>query len=298
MTFFDGSTNTNLGTETLMSGVATISLSTLAAGTHSISASYSGDSVTASSKSTTPLTQTVAQATASAVVTSSVDPSSVGQNVTFTATVTASGNLVISGNVTFIIDGGNANSVNGGFQYTTNLTNGQATYTVTALSKGSHTVFVNYTDPAGNGTTNATSRLSLVAQAGHCAALPVSGHRFIDIVDEPDGRQHPRHLDRRRLHVGQRRGHRFGGLRRVRLTRYSTLGSGTIAHRRHRYEPASTASTSTVGTQVITATYSGDSNFNTSSGHASTKQVRVRRRRRRADRDLDGNAPSVDLPSR
>ncbi|MGB7984257.1 MAG: Ig-like domain-containing protein [Terracidiphilus sp.] len=52
VTFTDNTTGSPLGTETVSGGLAAITTSALVAGTHNITASYSGDSVTASSNST------------------------------------------------------------------------------------------------------------------------------------------------------------------------------------------------------------------------------------------------------
>jgi hypothetical protein len=83
--FFDGATS--LGTRAVGAGQAALSTSTLTLGSHSITAIYSGDSNNGGSSST-PLTQNVNQATTTTGVVSSVNPSTPGQSVTFTATVT------------------------------------------------------------------------------------------------------------------------------------------------------------------------------------------------------------------
>lgn len=72
---------------------------------------------------------------ATAIVTSSLNPSDTGQTVTFTATVTGSGAMP-TGTVTFLIDGVHVASAT--------LNNGIATYSTSSLSAGSHPVVVNY----------------------------------------------------------------------------------------------------------------------------------------------------------
>ena len=71
-------------------------------------------------------------------LTSSLNPSPLGQSVTFTATVTANapGSNVPQGTVTFS-DGGNPLA-------TVQLTNGQASFTTSALTAGSHAVTARY----------------------------------------------------------------------------------------------------------------------------------------------------------
>src|SRR5207253_837989 len=82
--FKDGSNL--LGTSAVSSRTATLGVSTLAAGTHSLTASYGGDTNDAVSGSP-GLTQTVTQAATSTNFSSSTNPSSFGQNVVLTATV-------------------------------------------------------------------------------------------------------------------------------------------------------------------------------------------------------------------
>jgi hypothetical protein len=64
---------------------ATFSTTTLAVGPHTISAAYGGDTTFAASTAT-PLTQTV-DAPTSTTLSSTANPSTVGQSVTFTATI-------------------------------------------------------------------------------------------------------------------------------------------------------------------------------------------------------------------
>ena len=85
--FFDG--GNSLGTVALSGGSASLTTATLTAGTHSITASYSGNANFAVSTSSA-VTQTVNQASTGPALTSSLDPSVFGQQVTFTATVNPS----------------------------------------------------------------------------------------------------------------------------------------------------------------------------------------------------------------
>ena len=80
---------------TLSGGSATSgSTSTLAVGNHTVTAVYSGSSSYTGSTGTLSGGQTVNAATAGTVVTSSVNPSSYGQSVTFTATINGEYGLV------------------------------------------------------------------------------------------------------------------------------------------------------------------------------------------------------------
>jgi hypothetical protein len=138
VTFRDGTTA--IGTSALSGNTATFTTSTLARGSHSITAVYSGDSNFNTSTSPT-LTQTVNKGSTTTTVTSSINPSASGQSITFTATVSpvapASGTL--GGIVTFR-DG--TTSIGTG-----TLSGGIATLTTSSLSVGTHSITAVY---AGN----------------------------------------------------------------------------------------------------------------------------------------------------
>jgi len=100
VTFYDGTTN--LGSGTLAGGTDTLSTTFLVVGTHSITAVYGGDpDFTASTSSA--LTQTVNQAATTTAVVSVVNPLFYGEQLTFTATVSANspGSGTPTGVVTF-----------------------------------------------------------------------------------------------------------------------------------------------------------------------------------------------------
>ena len=138
VTFKDGA-NT-LGTASIVTcncaspGTATLPLSTLGAGTHTITAVYGGD-VTFTGSTSSAITQTVLPKTATTTtLNSSLNPSYVRQSVTFTATVSPSG---ASGVMTFydggtILGTGPMNS------------SGQAILTTSALTSGSHSITAFY----------------------------------------------------------------------------------------------------------------------------------------------------------
>ena len=87
VTFKDG--GSTLGTSTLSGGSATYINSALSVGGHGITAVYAGDSAYSGSTSSV-LTQTINKANTTTGLVSSLNPSNVGDNVTFTATVTPS----------------------------------------------------------------------------------------------------------------------------------------------------------------------------------------------------------------
>jgi hypothetical protein len=134
--FKDGATT--LGSGTLnASGVATFATSSLTAGGHSITAVYGGDSNYTGSTSPA-LTQQVSQASTSTALSSSANPSTQGQSVTFTATVSpCSGAVKPTGTVTFL-DGTTAlgsPAIN---------TSCVATFSTSSLSAGSHSITAQY----------------------------------------------------------------------------------------------------------------------------------------------------------
>lgn len=136
VTFFDGSLN--LGTSPVVAGVAQITLSALTLGLHNITAVYNGDNNFNGSTSNA-VNQQVNQASTSTTVTSSLDPSVVGQNVVFTATVAAvaPGAGLPTGSVTFTVDGVPLAPV-------ALNASGQASFSTAGLSAGNHTITAQY----------------------------------------------------------------------------------------------------------------------------------------------------------
>jgi len=134
ITFQDGMTN--IGTVPLNSnGSASLPISTLQLGSHSIIAVYSGDANHIVSKSTV-LTQQILQA-ASIALTSSANPSTAETNVIFTARLTGVQNLVPTGTVTFK-DGANILGV-------IPIDNtGAASFNTSSLAVGLHSIVASY----------------------------------------------------------------------------------------------------------------------------------------------------------
>jgi hypothetical protein len=134
VTFLDGTSS--LGTVTVSSNLAQLSLSSLSVGSHSITAKYSGDGNFTASTSAS-LTQTVNQASTTTTVASTVNPATFGQAVTFTVTVQPSASGTPTSTVT-LLDGstslGNSSLSSGG----------TAQFTVGGLSAGSHSITATY----------------------------------------------------------------------------------------------------------------------------------------------------------
>lgn len=145
----------NFGSPVSVSGgTATSSaIATLAAGGHSVFANYASGS-NALGDSAASLTQTVNAAATSTSVVSSVNPSTFGQSVFFTATVsnTSGTGVTPTGSVQFIVDG-----VNFGGLVALNASGVAISGSTNSLSAGNHTVTVNYLNSDGNFTNSSGS---------------------------------------------------------------------------------------------------------------------------------------------
>ena len=159
------------GSQTLNgSGVATCQISTLSIGNHTITADYSGDT-NFSANNGTALTagggqngnpQVITQATPTVTLVSSLNPSLVTENVTFTATVAAPGGVSGTPGGTLIFkDGGSPITCsNAGGQ---TLSGGVGTCQIATLAAGNHTITVDY---SGNTNFAAVNGTAMTANAG------------------------------------------------------------------------------------------------------------------------------------
>jgi hypothetical protein len=165
----DGS---NFGSPVTLSGGTATSLSdsTLTAGTHTITATYSGDNTYNGSSGLLAGGQVVQNQTGSSstVVTSSANPSVYGQSVTFTATITGSGNGTPTGTVQFQIDG---NSIGGSVAVTTSRGITTASLSTSTLSAGTHPVTAVY-----NGDSHFTSSSGSASQTVNRASTSTLGN--------------------------------------------------------------------------------------------------------------------------
>jgi len=148
VTFKDGSTILAANVSVDGSGNASFSTAKLTAGSHTITATFTGTGGWVTSISPT-LNQVVSKDGTTTVVTSSVNPSVSGQSVTYTATVTAKspGSGIPVGKVVFKDNGNTLATV-------TLDANGQASYT-TSFTAGRYTIVATY-----NGGANFTTSTS------------------------------------------------------------------------------------------------------------------------------------------
>jgi hypothetical protein len=133
VTFYDGTTDLGPGTLS-SSGKATFTTSSLPLGSNSITVTYNSDGNYQTSSSA-KLTETINQAATKTVVATSGSPSTFGESVTFTATVTVKspGSGAPTGTVEFkdgstVLGTGTLNAA------------GQATYMTSSLAVGSHSI--------------------------------------------------------------------------------------------------------------------------------------------------------------
>jgi hypothetical protein len=250
VTFLDGAAT--LGTATLSSGSASFATSSLSVGNHTITVTYGGDSNFGASTSTA-LTQTVNQGATTTTMTSSVNPSLFGQAVTFTATVTAAGPAAgtASGTVTFL-DGAATLG-------TASLSGGSATLTTSSLSVGTHVITVSYAGDA-NFNSSTSAAITQTVNKGNCTTTVTSSQNpslfgqaetFMATVSA----------------VSPAAGTATGTV--TFLDGGTSIGSATLSGGTATF----TTSSPSVGTHVITASYAGDSNFNSSISTVLTQTV-------------------------
>ena len=144
VTFKNGSAN--LGTTALTGGVATFATTTLSGGTQSITAVYDGSTLFSGSTSLM-LSQVVDPAASTVILTSSLNPSTFGRSVAFTATVSSSSGTP-TGKITF--KDGSA------ILRTVTLAGGVATFRTSVLTSGIHTITARYGGSADFRTSSAT----------------------------------------------------------------------------------------------------------------------------------------------
>ncbi len=238
VTFTDTTTSTVLGAVALNgAGQAAVTTSSLTTGAHSVTADYSGDLPTFDPSSDT-LTQNVnPKSTSTTALSSSQNPSSFGQSVTFTATVTdPGGHNTPTGSVTFK-DG--AATLGSG----TLDGSGQTTFSTSALSVGPHSISAEYGgdaifDPSNDAltqTVNAAGTTTTLASSLNPSAFG----QFVTFTATVSGS------------VGTPTGSvtfKDGG---------STIGSGTLDGSGQATFATSSLS---VGPHTITAEYGGDTN--------------------------------------
>jgi hypothetical protein len=227
-----------LGSGTLNAGgVTTVALTTLPVGTDVLTVTYAGNANYAASSTT--ISVVVSQATSQTALAPSANPQTLGQPVTFTATV-ASADAGITGSVSFL-DGsaslGTA-TVNAG---------GSAIFTTSALAFGPHTITAVYGGDTNHATSTSTAVTEHIVQPATAvlssSANPaVSGQNVIFTV-------------------------RVTGAGSTVPTGNVTFTDGAVSLGTVTLDVTGSASFATsslaVGTHPIAITYPGDSNYST-----------------------------------
>jgi len=139
---------TVIGAGTLnASGKATFTTAALAAGTYSITATYTGDANNGNSTSS-PTSLTISLATTAAAITVSPNPALVGAAITITVKVTGNGGTP-TGSVNFIVNGTTLN--------TATLAGGTASFTTSTLAPGTYSITASYLGDAADSPSTSTS---------------------------------------------------------------------------------------------------------------------------------------------
>ncbi len=246
MTFYDGSTA--LGTATLSGKKASLKTTAVAIGSQAITAVYSGDTNYSPSTSAV-LTQTVNQDSTTTKVTSSANPAVYGQSVTFTATVKAAspGSGTANGN-------GDVLRRHDGSRQRYSQRRAPPRSRQRFLVVGSHSITAVYSgDP--NFTTSTSSALTQTVNQAATTTVVVSVCESLGLWAAVD------------VHGDGEREFTPAAARRPARSRSpqgsTQLGTATLSDGTASLTASSLLS---VGNDTIKASYSGDTNFKTSSG--------------------------------
>lgn len=237
------------GTATVTSGTASLTFTVPSTGTHTLSATYSGDSNYASSSTTTSVTINVSKSTPTVVVTPATLSPGVGGTLQLTASISppSSGGTPPSGTVNFLVDGASV-----GTAFVTAGSPSTASLTVNTPSIGAHTVQATYSGDGNYNTASSTvvainvTKGSTTLTVTPATTSPLGGSTMLVTATLSTG-----------------------------TTNLNTVPSGTVTF---TLDGASVGSGSVVngttasinitvptsGIHALQASYSGDSNFNSS----------------------------------
>jgi hypothetical protein len=279
MRFFDG--GTLLGSVSIASGSASLTTNGLSAGSHTMSATYTGDASFAPSSGTGGLTVNSASSSSTTTVTSSANPAIVGANVTFTATVSAPGGL--SGDVAFY-DGG----VSLG---TVPLSGTTAQFTTAALEARGHAITARY---LGNGvippstspafaqyirTAGGTTRVSTVALTASPSPATLGSNVTLTATVTGSNQKEPTGQVTFILNgsvLGQGTLTTTGS-----MTAVATLSTATLPHGTHRMEAVylgdATFRASTTSITLVVNAFPGDLGNSKRAKSKASRHVRLQR---------------------
>ncbi len=195
---------------------------------------------------------TPSQASTTTMVSSSANPSVFGQSTTFTATVSSTSSGTPTGTVTFNIDGTNQTPVS--------LVNGQASFSVSSLSVASHSVTATYSGDNNFSASTSTTFTQTVSKANTSTSVSSTANPSVfgqsvtftaTVSASSPGSGSPTGMVQFKDGV-------------------TNLGSPVSLVNGQAQLSASSLS---VTSHSITAVYSGDTNFNTSTSVALTQVV-------------------------
>jgi hypothetical protein len=264
VTFREGAIALGTGTLNGVSGndQATLTLSAPAVGSHAITAIYGGDSTFAPSTSA-PLTQLVSLANTSTAVSANAPSSVFGEPISFTATVVplAPGAGTPTGNVAFKRLFPDGSSVTFGTAVLS--ASGTAVFVMDRFIPGTATVFAVYAGDSSFATSTSPTITHVINPAN--TTLTVSSTTPVSVAGQPVNFSSILGVVAPGAFVVPPTGtitffDTFHGTTTT-LTSFPVVGSGT--------SPALTSA----GTHIITATYSGDGNFNGSTSAPITQVV-------------------------
>jgi hypothetical protein len=257
VTFFDGTTSLGAGTLNA-SGVATFPTSSLAIGSHSITAQYGGDATFGSTTSTAVI-QVVNGNMATAAVTAFPNPSTVGQFVTLSTTVNATAGTP-TGTVTFL--DGNVSDDGNTLLATATLNGGSATISTSSLAGGSHSITVQY---GGDSSFNSATSAAITQVVN-----PISTTTTLVSSLNPSSGGQSVTFSATVTDVGGVPGTPTGTV--IFLDGITLLGTGTLSAAVATFTTSSLAT----GNHSITARYGGNTTFAVSTSNAVTQVVNVK----------------------
>lgn len=249
--FFDGATS--LGSATLDgTGTAALTLSTLTPGTHPIVATYSGDIDNATSASAS-LVETIAQIPTTITVLSNTNPANAGATINLTANVAMKSGSTADGAITGLVTFSDGATTLGTVAVNAS---GQATLAVNSLSAGTHLLSANFTGNTNYAASTASALSQQILTTSTSTTLATSASS--SLAGKPVTFT---------VAVTSSTGTPTG-------TVTISNGSATLGQATLNAQGTATFTTSTLslGTLSLSATYSGDTNYVTSTS-TSLQQV-------------------------
>jgi MYXO-CTERM domain-containing protein len=258
---------TVLGSASLFGGVAALDISSLSVGSHDIVASYQG-STSYNPSTSAKLTQVVNLAGTTLVLSSSLNPSTFGASVTFTAKVTSSTGGIPTGTIAFT---DNDQSLG---QAVTIDASGEATFTTSDLAVGSHPIKAVY---SGDGLNQpAAGSLSQIVNVAATTVTLASSRNPSTLGDS---------VTFTATVDSAITGTISGNVTFKDGT--TTIGTGTLDPSK---QATFTTSELTLGTHTITAVYGGNTTFDTSTSNAVDQVVEAAK----PDGGVDGGDGGTD----